>query len=137
MAKSMKKIDSRFPQSAGSDDDLDAVADIGQDYVEFCSDVIKEVEKNISNPNTAVDRSAVISVDIPLLLNDSGNTDYVSRRIDLTLSGDEGVFWQRLLVSARKNHLTFNGRRPDEHVETSADLVRYLVQGLMRSAEKW
>lgn len=123
-------------------DDLDSVTEIDDVPAEFsgpgAGPAVDPVpgSAGLTLADGAVFSAEQISracVDIPILLIDIEDPGYLSRRVDLTLSGEEGHFWQRALISARKLHLTFHGRRPDEHVESSADLLRYLVQKMMES----
>ena len=52
---------------------------------------------------------------------------YVPTRVDCDLTGPLGQMFKRLLLGCRNLHLTYRMNGRETHVETGADLVRYLV----------
>lgn len=70
-----------------------------------------------------------IRVALPMIVDrfDQRKHGYASGRVDCELTGELGEGFRRLLVGCRNSHLMYKLNGKDTHVETGADLIRYLV----------
>ena len=62
---------------------------------------------------------------------------YVPTRVDCDLTGPLGQMFKRLLLGCRNLHLTYRMNGRETHVETGADLVRYLVSRASDDLERF
>jgi hypothetical protein len=85
---------------------------------------------------------AVVTVKFPVLAESenvhASQWGFVPNKIDVTLDGEAGLTLRRLVIGARQEHLTYPMRGKLTHVETAADLVRWLVYtvGQLQKLEK-
>ena len=58
---------------------------------------------------------------------------YISTRIDLQLDGELALTFRRLLCAAKQEHATYVMRGVVTHVESPADVVRWLMHSVLKS----
>ena len=59
---------------------------------------------------------------------------WVSTKIDIQLDGDLALTFRRMLCAARQEHATYPQRGRMTHVESSADLVRWMIHTIGQTA---